>query len=294
MNLEQTKTRLENIRSVEPILAALRTISMGRWKAAQNRRGHVWDYQKGLTRLFPEILPALKRAGGLYEAARPESRKQVITLIIGSERGLCGAFNRSLVNLAHNYMADIKHRDEQAQLLVVGTMAARLLERAGIVPHQILQGSATSLPPFELAAELSQRWLAAYEAGELRRVDVLFNALLSAGRNEAWQVQLIPPFMQPDDSHVGEDYSFEPIIQTDVRALFIRILTQQVVSSLYACMLESAASENAARYQLLEDARLNIERLVDELESEAAQAYRQAITREIQNLAVGAGLLEGI
>jgi F0F1-type ATP synthase gamma subunit len=42
----------------------------------------------------------------------------------------------------------------------------------------------------------------------------------------------------------------------------------------------------------MEDARQNIGRLVEELELEAVQAYRQSITRELQNLAVGSGLLQ--
>ena len=84
----------------------------------------------------------------------------------------------------------------------------------------------------------------------------------------------------------------EPIIETNAGKLFLGVLLQHLTTRLYACLLESSASENSARFQLLEDARQNTERLVEELETEAAQAYRQAITLEIQNLAVRAGLLD--
>ena len=291
--LNQTRDRLENIRSVEPILGALRTIAMGSWKAALNRRGWALEYAGRISQITTQILPLLQRpqTNPLVEDAARRSA-QVTALVIGSERGLCAAFNRVLAEHTRHYLAEAARCGEQVNLQVAGTRAARVLQRTGIHPDRILKFAATTLPPFKMAGKFTQDWLLAYEAGELDRVDVIYNAYLGVGRYEARVIRLLPPQGLLAPAGGAQDIWPEPIIETDAYALFASLISQQLATRLYACLLESSASENSARFQLLEDARLNTERLVEELEAETAQAYRQAITREIQNLAVGAGLLE--
>lgn len=292
--INQAKARLDNIRSVEPILGALRTIAMGCWKAALNRRGWMQEYADQLSRITAHVLPLLSQpqVPSMVDNSF-SSRMHVIVLVIGSERGLCGAFNRDVAARAHRYLSEATRRAETARVQVAGRRVAALLRRTGILPEHVWSTSATILPSFSLAGELSQRWLAEYEAGKVDRVDLLYNTYLGAGRYETRVEQLIPPGLRSDETSDSLDSWPEPIIETDSAGLFARILAQQVAVRLYASLLESSASENSSRYQLLEDARQNSERLIEELEDETAQAYRQKITLEIQTLAVGAGLLRG-
>ena len=214
-------------------------------------------------------------------------------LVIGSERGLCAAFNRVLAEHTRQFLANAALCGEQMHLQVAGTRAARVLQQNGIQPNQRFKFPATTIPAFKMAEELSQAWMVAYEAEELDRVNVIYNAYLGTGRYETRVIRLLPPDPLQALADSIPDTWPEPIIETDAFNLFASVMAQQLATMLYACLLESSASENSTRFQLLEDSRLNIERLVEELEAEAAQAYRQAITLEIQNLAVRAGLLDG-
>lgn len=290
--INQTRSRLENIRSVEPILGALRTIAMGNWKAALNRRSQALEYAERISRVMSQVLPLLPPHQAVPFIRDAEGQgARVRVLAVGSERGLCGAFNRVLVERTRQYLEDTTRRGEQVQLQVAGSRAARVMQRTGITPDQIHQFSATTLPAFALGAALARDWLIAYERGDVDRVDVLYNAYLSGGRYEPRLIHFLPPHSLLPTPGNATGACLEPIIETDPTMLFAASLSQQLATQLYACFLESSASENSARYQLLEDARLNTERLVEELEAETVQAYRQATTQEIQNLAVGAGLL---
>jgi F-type H+-transporting ATPase subunit gamma len=284
---QQTRERLENIRSVEPIVNALRTIAMGNWKAAMARRKRALEFDRRIGGLLAEIPGAFPAAGP--GSARAATR--VTALAVGSERGLCGAFNRMLAERTGQYLKRAAERGERVRLQAAGSSAVRAFERMGIRAERLRAASAAALPSLALADALARGWLAAYEADETDRVDVLYNAYLGAGRFEPRVWRLIPPQLTRTPAAGLSENPFPPILQTDPAGLIARVAVQQVTARLYACLLESAAVENSARYQLMEDARQNIDRLTAELEAEAVQAHRQSITREIQNLAVGSGLL---
>ncbi|MFL7808410.1 MAG: F0F1 ATP synthase subunit gamma, partial [Anaerolineae bacterium] len=91
---EDIQSRLNNIRSVEPILEAMRTISLGSWQAALGRHYRLGRYSERLA----EILAALAPRVGARRPRRSHAQAgRVEALVIGSERGLCGAFNSALI-----------------------------------------------------------------------------------------------------------------------------------------------------------------------------------------------------
>ncbi|MCK4451452.1 MAG: F0F1 ATP synthase subunit gamma, partial [Anaerolineae bacterium] len=110
-------------------------------------------------------------------------------------------------------------------------------------------------------------------------------------------VRLIPPTLPtpeaspPDGRRSLTEPWPPPIIETDPLSLYARVVEQLTAASLYRLLLESAAAEHVARFQLLEGATQSAERLIAELTLVVQTARQQAITREMQELAVGAGLI---
>jgi hypothetical protein len=86
---QKSRERLENIRSVEPILNALRTIAMGNWKAALNRREWALEFARRTGEILALIPPrGLRDPGGAAAAGKRAGPARVIALAVGSERGL--------------------------------------------------------------------------------------------------------------------------------------------------------------------------------------------------------------
>jgi ATP synthase F1 gamma subunit len=116
-----------------------------------------------------------------------------------------------------------------------------------------------------------------------------FNAYHGTGRYEPTVARLIPPTLPapgPDTLPWPP-----PIIETDPLSLYTRVVEQWAAVSLYGLLLESAAAVHSARFQLMEAATQNADRLIDELTLTVQTARQQAITQEMQELAVGAGLV---
>lgn len=290
---ERTQERLDNIRTVQPIVSALRTISQGSWQAALNRldglRGYA-DRLKGVLLLLAPHLPRQRwdwlpfSLGKIGRSPSQGSGRDVL-LVIGSERGLCGGFNDAVVQQAQSYRA----AHAACDLWVLGARVERFLIREEMEISWSMPLATSALPSFSLALELTRRWLADFEAETLDTVHVVHNAYRGAGGYETTVTPFIPP--EPpstDEPGAPQDHV---ILETEPLSLYTRVVEQWAAMDLYTLLLDSAAAEHAARYQLMEGATQNAERLIEDLTSELQAIRRQQITQEMQELATGAGLL---
>lgn len=295
-DLEQAENRLDNIRIVEPILSALRTISLGSWQAALKRKNGAHRYAERLEATLPALSPHLPppssppmggKEGGLPNGGKREGARTV-ALMVGSERGLCGRFNAAVVERTERYLAEQETAGAQVELVVMGTRATRIFRRRDGAPAPAATLPITGLPSHSLAFDLTRRWLARHEEGELDAVDLIHNAYHGTARYEPAVARLIPPTLPTPDAAASP---WPPIIETDPASLYARVVEQWAAVRLYELLLESAAAEHSARFQLMEAATQNAERLIDELTLVVQTARQQAITQEMQELAAGAGLL---
>jgi len=303
--LKKSEGRLENIRKVKPILAALRTISLGSWHMARSRRRNLEPYTQRLRDLLPILLPhvtapgaALRHRAASAKEPVAEALENAVVLVIGSERGLCGRYNKELLAWLRAYV-------EAAPLGVTLTYAAlgsRMIRELTTADYPLGLSrplSITSLPSYQLAHDLTIGWLQQYEAGEIDSVDVIYNADQGAGTYRPATARLLPP--EPPQgakeatlSTTDEQEAWareQIIIETDPMSLYIQVVQQLAGIGLYNLLLEAAVTEHSARYQLMESATQNADELVEQLMLEVQSARRQAITREMQELAVAAGLL---
>ena len=289
-DLERAQNRLANIRGVDPLLGALRTISLGSWQAALKRKVAVTRYHEHLMRLLPSLLPSL-HPGKRVLGRKPLAVSRIAVLIIGSERGLCGRFNKVVAEYTEQYLEKHKTNGIQVDLWALGSRVIRIFKRRQrtLTWSDVL--STTSLPSYRLTYDLAHHWLLSFEGGDLDAVDVLYNVYLSAGRYAPTVVRMIPPKIPPTVRlRLGGPWPL-PIIETDPWSLIRHIIEQASAISIYQCLLDSAVAEHSARFQLMEEAVTNTKRLIDELTMDVQISRRHQVTREMQELAAGAGLI---
>jgi F-type H+-transporting ATPase subunit gamma len=288
--LERAQARLDHILTVEPILSALRTISLGSWKATLKQRTSVQRYGERLTAILPLLAPHLPAGRRVRREINPTPGR-VVALVIGSERGLCGRFNVAVIERAEQYLNEQETAGAQVELMALGARVRRIFQRRKWPLAWSGALSIATLPPFHLAFELTRRWLARYEEWELDAVDLVYNAYHGTGHYEPTVVRLIPPQLPPEGPNSLSEPWPPPIIETDPLSLYARVVEQWAAVSLYGLLLDSAAAEHSTRYQLMESATQNADRLIEELTLAVQAARRHTITREMQELAAGAGLV---
>lgn len=293
-NFEQAKSRLANVRAIHPLLTALRTMSMGAWQIAKKRITFLIEYEENYGRILNQVLPAITQKHLKIQniTGRSPSTAEIIFLIIGSERGLCGKFNTSM---AEKTLSFIKHGGwDSYQIWVMGSRLMREFERMGVHISWRMTLPASGLTTFQQAYALTQNWLEQYESYAFNRFIVLHNEVAVGGSHQFTSFNLLPYEIQHGLERNNEGLEQWPtaIIETDAKGIYNQIIQQFIASSFYQMLLSSAAAEHSARYSLMQEASENAEEIIEELFRVINAERKRRITQEMQELAVSSGLLD--
>lgn len=291
---ERIVARLNNLRAIEPLLGALRTISMGTWQMAQNKLNRLSDYQENYQQILAQISPLLKQS----EIARNRGKKaegtesaQVI-LLIGTERGLCGKFNENLVADAVRWMEG--RPDNTFRIWAMGSRMAQSLTSRGLEPEWSEPLSANSLGSYRRAYLTTQRWAQSHELAAFGQLTLFHQKAKGEGQVSPKTVELLPFTLSIEGSTPGEaDLSWPPpIIETDPVGIYRQLKGHFIASTFYQALLESAIAEHSSRFILMEEAKKNADDIITALNRDLNVERKRKITREMQELAIGAGLID--
>ncbi|HCU58098.1 MAG TPA: hypothetical protein DF984_07765 [Anaerolineaceae bacterium] len=288
---ERAKTRLRNLTAIEPLLNALKTISMGNWQIALNKVTQIQHYERHYNRILVNVLPVL--GDEVIRGTKPgKDHNKVIFLIIGTEHGLCGRFNDILAENAINWVRT--QNPPQQYIWVIGTKMLKTLERKGISPDWAHPLPGREVGTYKQAYRMTQDWSTRYEKREFDRLVVLYNQATRGGGNKFATLTLLPFTIQPISAEPMAERKFTPapIIETDPIGIYRRINQHFLTSSFYQVQLQSMIAESSSRYRIMEEAKRNAGDIMTALAQEIQAERKRQITQEMQELAVSAGLID--
>lgn len=295
-NSERVQSRLNNIHAIEPLIGALRTLSMGTWQMALNKLARMQQYERYYNQILLEILPMLeeREMRKLKKNVKQVDIADTILLIIGAERGLCGKFNKILIQNAINWIKG--QAFPSYQIWAMGSRMIRDLERNDIEISWRKPLPLNKLASYQQSYLTSQNWLEQFENYAFNQFIVLFNQTARGGRYQFSAFKLLPYNIHHPLSIIGETEVQKhwppPIIETDPKGLYNQIVEHFIASSFHQILLKSAAAEHSTRYNLMQNAEDNAKDIIEELKQVINQERKRKITQEIQELASGAGLLD--
>ena len=287
--LEETKKRLENIQAIEPYLNAMRNTSLGAWKTALNRINSIHAYRADLINILETLtVPSINTATSLQD----NLESSPVWLVIGSQKGLVSNFNRHLIHLLQNEMDSYKQSSAPAlpEIYIVTNRPSYY--------HHFLQEKETqaNIIPFQYnltfksALQLIKNIPAL--ADKTKSVQYFYNHYtkghLPVPTKQAMQSQMDYNVLHPLPDEEWPPYLLDTelgIIQENIFKILSWLEFQEILTN-------SIASENAFRHRILEEAKNNTDRLINELTIEISMARKKEITKEIQELAVAAGLTQ--
>jgi F-type H+-transporting ATPase subunit gamma len=276
-DIEKTTQRKENIESIEPLLSAMRTISLSNWRSSINRETDL----KSFISEIESIYTILKEHGG--RKVQPNTTKKKIVYVLGSNRGLCGNFNKNIFNFFNQ--KEIGNQIGQ-EVIIVGTQLFKKFNQAKInisltldFPEiKEIQNSTFSLCS-SIAKELDQT-----------NISVVYNKYFGASKYLTVIRDIYPIEKQSETITNNDSSSF--IIDTDKLQLISTIEFILFLTNLQQCFFSSLAAESSARFVNMENAGRNVDNLIDELKIIIQNHRRSKITEETQELAVSSGLLK--
>ncbi len=289
--LEETKKRLENIQAIEPYLNAMRNTSLGSWKKALNRIQAIHQYRADLIDIFTTV-----SAASTVESNNPDpsiNHKQQIWLVIGSQKGLVSNFNRRLIKLVEKEI-EILHTGLRFTLPHV-----YVLTNKSSYYHKLLSETTFQVDvipfvydfTFSDAMKLLDQIPAASDP--LKDVFYFYNAY-GKSQNSTVMKQSAAKNHPLEPSTTTQAVSQWPpyILDSDASTICEWIQNMFTYLEFQEVLTNSIASENSFRHRILEEAKNNTDRLIHELTIEISMSRKKEITKEIQELAVAAGLIQ--
>ncbi len=281
-NLKELRVRITSIGSTMKITSAMKMVSAAKLKKAQDAIVQMRPYASKLTEILQKASSTLDSSENAYGVVRDTNRTRVV--VITSNRGLCGAFNSSVVKKAKALMAD---SNDDFSIVAIGKKAgdafkddARLVERNPELWDNI---------GFEAASEYAQKLMDGYLAGEFDKVVLVYNAFRNAAVQEPTSEQMLPISMEVDGPVDTTEYLYEPTKSEILEDLIPTSLKTQF----FASLLDANASEHGARMTAMHKATDNAKALQGDLKLEYNKARQAAITNEILEIVGGADALAG-
>jgi F-type H+-transporting ATPase subunit gamma len=285
------RRRIRSVQATKKITRAMELFAASRIVKAQARVQAAVPYASGIT----HVVRNLQSAGASSHPmlVERENVARVAQVVIAADRGLCGAYNSAVIRAAEAEIRDHAALGRDYALYTVGRKAEGYYRFRNYRIDASFAGFSDN-PSYEDARAIAAPLLAAYESGEIDRVQLAYTRFISAGRQEVVVRALLPladddfdPTNPPSGASAGGDYEYEPAPETILHTLLPRYAEARV----YAALLNAAASEHAARQRAMKAATDNAEDLINSLTRVMNRARQDSITTEIMEIVGGAEAL---
>ncbi len=287
--LRVVRRRIRSVQSTKKITRAMELIASSRIVKAQQRVEQSRPYAIQLTKAMEDLA---RNAAGSFSHPLLEERAEPSkagVLVVTSDRGLAGAYNANVLKIAEELLADGRRRGLEPVLYVIGKKGVGYFRFRGVPMRASWQGF-SEVPPLAKAQEVGRTLIADFAEHEIDELSCAYTDFRSAFTLRATHQRFLPIAPEEVAGGVGEvpaEYIFEP----EPEAFLGALLPQYIVTKVYAAMLESAASENAARRRAMKAATDNAEDLIKVLTRQANRARQDEITTEIMEIVGGAEAL---
>jgi F-type H+-transporting ATPase subunit gamma len=292
------RRRIRSVQSTKKITRAMELIAASRIVRAQARVEAAVPYSEQIT----QVVHDLADAGGAVDSPllvpRPETRR-VAHIVLTADRGLCGAYNSSILRATEGEMEEHRELGRDSVLYVVGRKGESYFRFRNYPTAATFTGFSDQ-PSYEDARAVAGAVEEPFLAGDVDLVQIIYTRFVTVGFQEV----VVRPLMPLDRATLGgEDdeerrrnhdaqgeraaYEFEP----GPEAILERLLPRYVEARVFAALLNAAASEHAARQRAMKAATDNADELIVGLTRVMNRARQDAITTEITEIVGGAEAL---
>ena len=280
-SLKEVKGRIATVNNTRKITSAMKMVASAKLHKAQGAITNMLPYERRLHGLLTNLL------GGSEVLVwnTPREVKRVALVVFSSNSSLCGGFNANVIKHATEWLDEHQALGKDNILLYpVGKKVADALSKMGYAIQGNFQHLADK-PSFAEAAELAQGLMNLFTRGEVDRVELLYNHFKSTASQILTREVYLP--MQTSGNTIEGKEDMDYILEPSREELLATLLPKVLRMKLYTVLLDSNASEHAARTMAMQIATDNADDLLQELTLMYNKTRQQAITNELLDIVGG-------
>ncbi len=300
-NLKDLRIRIKSVKSTQKITKAMQMVAASKLRRAQEAAEAARPYAERMERMLRAIAASLGSGENVPRLLAGNGADQTHLLIVTtSDRGLCGGFNSSIVRAVRGRIAALREDGKTVKLLCLGRKGRDQLTRdyGSLIVDTIEELDRGGLH-FDKALAIAERIADMFDEGEFDVCTVVYNHFKSVVSQQVTVQQLVP-YGVPDDGaddeaasdeaasdEVRAIYEYEP----DEEEILADLLPRNLAVQIYRALLESSASEQAARMMSMDNATRNAGDMIENLTLVYNRTRQAAITKELIEIVTGAEAL---
>ncbi|MDD3028937.1 MAG: F0F1 ATP synthase subunit gamma [Alphaproteobacteria bacterium] len=290
-SLKDLKNRISSVKSTRKITSAMKMVAGSKLRRAQENAESARPYAERMARVLSSLAMSLPKDLGSVPKLLAGTGKQdnVLLIVVTSDRGLCGAFNSSVVRESRRVIRQLEMDGRHVQILCIGRKGRDLLrqEHGKKIIHTVEDMGRKRLS-FEDANIINAKVMALFDAGAIDVCQVVYNRFNSVISQVVTVKQLIPFAIETDSG----DGRLEPVVgvefEPNEKVILESLLPRALAVSMYGVLLESAAGEQGARMTAMDNATRNAGDMIDKLTLNYNRSRQAYITNELIEIISGA------
>ena len=280
-NLKDIRNRIKSVKSIQKVTKAMKMVAAAKMRRAQERMEQSRPYSQSLMKVIQHLLPDVDRDILPLLDVRDIKRKAYV--VVSADRGLAGAFNTNLLKVAQKGIDEFGK--DNIDLFCIGKKARDHFKRRG---YNIIENHVDfwAEMEFDSAMMIGRSIIDHFTSGKVDEIHVVYNYFINIAQQEV-KSEVLLPLIYEESNGVAHDRLYEPSKEELVSSLIPRHLNVQM----WQYLLESYASEQAARMLAMENATTNAQDMIKDLTLEFNKARQAAITTEMLEIVSGAEAL---
>lgn len=290
-SLKTFRLRIRSVQSTQKITKAMKMVAAAKLRRAQDQATAARPYAEAMDKILASLGASFKGGVGPRLLAGTGSDRVHLLIVATGDRGLCGAFNSTIVREARRQIRALQGEGKTVKIFCVGRKGRDQLRRdhASLIVETVTDLGRPRLS-FADAGKVTSRVMEMFEAGEFDVASVVFNRFKSAMTQVVTVQQLIPPPAPEQATEAapatagGAVYEFEP----DEAEILADLLPRNLTVQIYRVLLENAASFYGSQMTAMDSASRNAGEVIKKLTLQMNRSRQASITKELIEIISGA------
>jgi len=291
-SLKELRNRIASVKATQKITKAMQMVAAAKLRRAQTAAEAARPYAERMELVLSNLATALEgREGGPPLMVGTGKDDVHLLIVCTAERGLCGAFNSSIVRLAREHVIRLRSQGKEVKIICVGKKGLDQLRRQfkDLIIDTIEFRGVRQLT-FEHAEQVSEKVLGLFAEGAFDVATLFFSRFKSVISQIPTAQQVIPASIPTESNGVdlgSAVYEYEP----DEAEILTELLPLNITVQVFKALLENAASEQGARMSAMDSATRNAGDMIGKLTLNYNRTRQAQITKELIEIISGAEAL---
>lgn len=275
-NMKDVKRRIKSVESTMQITKAMQLVASSKMRKAKERAEAVHPFFEGVFQVMADISRDHEFTSVF---TKKKFKNSVLLIVIAGDRGLAGGFNSNVLKLAKRKADEIQESGGEAVIMAIGKKAVEYFEKR---EFKLIEGFPQIAEGIELvdAMMIANKVIEKFKIGDFDAVELVYTTFVSVMTQEPQHLRILPV---ENLEYLGKKHPMT-IYDPSPEEVFDSLIPEYMGGMLYSAIVDSFASEQAARRTAMESASDNASEMIEKLSLLYNRARQAQITQEITEI----------